>query len=110
MVLCIIGGRAITRFIEVEVRSYGRVIAKGIVDLKPTLDRIVSGQQFPHRHDGTIFKNNKGKLPPQPLSYYREYVHPTHGVNGPGPQRIIVGQGGELYYTPDHYDTFIPVN
>jgi len=31
-------------------------------------------------------------------------------VNGPGPQRVIQGQGGELFYTPDHYGTFIPLN
>ena len=104
------GSRATTRFIEVEVKSYGKVIAKGIVDLKPTLDRIRSGQQFPHRHNGTLFRNEQGKLLPEHYDYYREYVHPTPGISEPGPQRIIVGQGGELYYTPDHYDTFIPIN
>jgi filamentous hemagglutinin len=31
-------------------------------------------------------------------------------VSGAGPQRIVSGQGGELYYTPDHYKTFIPLN
>ncbi|XHC14073.1 hypothetical protein ABWH98_26005 [Labrenzia sp. ac12] len=29
---------------------------------------------------------------------------------GQGPQRVIQGQGGGLYYTPDHYGTFIPLN
>jgi filamentous hemagglutinin len=33
-------------------------------------------------------------------------VHPTPGENGPGPQRIIVGQDGDIWYTPDHYRTF----
>ncbi len=41
--------------------------------------------------------------------YYREYVRPTPGVSGPGPQRIVVGRGGEMYYTSDHYQTFIPL-
>jgi filamentous hemagglutinin len=53
--------------------------------------------------------NGKPALPVQPLGYYREYVVPTPGVNGPGPQRIVIGQGGEMYYTPDHYDTFTPI-
>ena len=39
--------------------------------------------------------------------YYREYVVPTPGINGAGPQRIVVGRFGEWYYTPDHYKTFI---
>ncbi|MBO6858021.1 MAG: hypothetical protein JJ875_14045 [Roseibium sp.] len=49
-------------------------------------------------------------LPSQPEAYYTEYVHPTPGVIGQGPQRVIQGQGGGLYYTPDHYGTFIPLN
>ncbi|UFI47588.1 ribonuclease domain-containing protein [Pseudomonas savastanoi] len=39
--------------------------------------------------------------------YYTEYVHPTPGIVGPGPQRIVVGKGGEMYYTADHYKTFM---
>jgi len=30
-----------------------------------------------------------------------------NGINGAGPQRIVTGNGGEIYYTPDHYQTFI---
>jgi len=99
-----------TRFIngvKVTDRATGNVL-EGTVDLKPTLDRISSGQPFPHRNDGGIFQNRPlpgrttPELPAQSPGYYREYVHPTPGVNGPGPQRIVVGQGGEMYYTPDH--------
>jgi len=31
-------------------------------------------------------------LPRQAKGYYREYVHPTSGVKGPGAQRVVVGQ------------------
>ncbi|WP_175181505.1 ribonuclease domain-containing protein [Achromobacter aegrifaciens] len=31
------------------------------------------------------------------------------GIAGPGPQRIVVGKGGEMYYTADHYKTFIQI-
>lgn len=106
-----------TRFIEgVQVKSHGKVIAEGTVDLKPTLDRIRSGGANAHKNDGTVFRNlpPKGQqrplLPEKPENYYTEYVHPTPGVKGAGPQRIVVGKGGEIYYTPDHYDSFIPVN
>jgi len=100
-----------TRFISsvtVTDRAKGNVL-QGTVDLRPTLDRIAGGKSFPHRNDGSTFKNTEGLLPRQAAGYYREYVHPTPGVNGPGPQRIVTGQGGEIFYTPDHYRTFIPV-
>jgi RHS repeat-associated protein len=76
-------------------------------ELRPTLDRINRGERFPHRNDGSIFGNREGRLPQRPYGYYREYVHPTPGVEGPGAQRLVIGQEGEIYYTPDHYRTFI---
>lgn len=79
-------------------------------DLKDTLDRIAKGQKFPHRNDGAVFGNREGLLPAQPHGYYREYVHPTPGVGGPGGQRVVVGHGGEVYFTQDHYQTFTRVN
>lgn len=82
----------------------------GDVDLGPTLARIRAGVPFPHKNDGSVFTNKEGLLPKKPFGYYREYVHPTPGVSGPGPQRVIIGNGGEIYYTPDHYKTFIPVD
>jgi guanyl-specific ribonuclease Sa len=84
--------------------------AEGVLhDLKPTLDRIASGGKFPHRNDGSIFKNMEGLLPKQNAGYYNEFVHPTLGVNGPGAMRVVTGQGGEMWFTPDHYKTFIPI-
>lgn len=82
----------------------------GLVNVRSTIDRIRAGEKLPHRNDGAIFQNREGLLPNQPAGYYREYVHPTPGVNGPGAQRIIQGQNNELYYSPDHYRTFIPFN
>ncbi|UZE21568.1 filamentous hemagglutinin N-terminal domain-containing protein [Pseudomonas sp. B21-056] len=98
-----------TRFIEgatVVDQKTGKVY-QGTVDLGPTLDRIKSGGSYPHKNDGSVFKNNGGDLPVQPAGYYKEYVHPSPGISGPGPQRIVVGKGGEMYYTSDHYKTFI---
>jgi RHS repeat-associated protein len=78
-------------------------------EVRNTLDRIRAGEGYPHRNDGTVFQNREGLLPPKADGYYREWVHPTPGVQGPGLQRVVTGQGGEAYYTPDHYRTFIPV-
>ncbi|WES32022.1 ribonuclease domain-containing protein [Varunaivibrio sulfuroxidans] len=86
-----------------------------VIDLKPTLDRIASGTKLAYKNDGSIFKNFplRGKsapeLPIKPTGYYREYVHPTPTISGIGPQRLVTGKGGEIYYTPDHYTTFIRI-
>ena len=85
---------------------YGKVVYKGTIDLKPTLDRIERGEANRHRNDGTSFQNREGRLPRKTAGYYKEYVHPTPGENGPGPQRIIIGEEGEVWYTGDHYKSF----
>ena len=65
--------------------------------------------------DGNSFMNRPPKgssqplLPVKPKGYYNEYVHPTPGVKGPGLQRIVTGRNGEIYYTPNHYETFIKI-
>ncbi len=85
----------------------GRMIYQGDIDLEPTLDRIAEGKlldRFPH--DGSTFQNRERKLPRQPPGYYKEYVVPTPGQNGPGPQRLVIGKDDETYYTHDHYKTF----
>lgn len=88
-------------------------VYQGTADLQPTLTRIASGGDALSKNDGTVFQNRPVNgvqlLPAKPPGYYTEYVVPTTGINGPGPQRVVTGQGGELYYTPDHYQTFIPV-
>ena len=84
----------------------GRVAFKGNVDLHPTFDRIERGDKFPHRNDGSTVRNLEKRLPKHPVGYYTEYVHPTPGIGGPGPQRVILGKGGEAYYTHDHYNSF----
>ncbi len=72
-----------------------------------TLDRISNGKKFPHRNDGTVFRNEQGLLPAKPQGYYREYVHPTPGISGPGKKRIVIGAKGDVWFTTDHYKTFI---
>lgn len=95
---------------NVRVVSSGRAVFSGRVDLGPTLDRIARGEKYPHRNDGSVFGNREGRLPKKPRDWYREYVVPTPGEKGPGPQRIILGRDGEAFYTPDHYRTFITLN
>ncbi len=95
---------------NVRVLSYGKVVFSGTMDLGPTLDRIARGETVPHRNDGAVFGNREARLPKTPRDWYREYVVPTPGGRGPGPQRIVIGREGEAFYTPDHYGTFVPLN
>jgi guanyl-specific ribonuclease Sa len=94
---------------NVKVINFGRVFFTGDIDLKPTLDRIAKGIRDAHPNDGSVFGNFERKLPSRPRGYYKEYVHRTRGINGPGPQRVILGRNGEIFYTPDHYESFIKV-
>jgi ribonuclease T1 len=61
---------------------------------------------FPYAKDGSVFGNREGLLPRQPRGYYREYTVKTPGERTRGARRIVVGKGGELYYTDDHYSHF----
>lgn len=92
---------------QVTIRDLDDKVAyQGDVDLTPTLARIERGERHPHRNDGGTFRNLEGRLPRKSTGYYKEYVHPTPGLDGPGPQRVVLGAEGELYYTHDHYRTF----
>lgn len=85
----------------------GEVIYQGSVDLRPTLERIERGERLSRfSHDGSVFSNRERRLPSKPAGYYHEWVQLTPGERGPGPQRIVTGEGGEVWYSSDHYKTF----
>jgi len=71
-----------------------------------TVALIRSGGPFPYDRDGVVFENREGLLPAEPSGYYHEYTVPTPGASDRGARRIIVGSGGELYWTEDHYRSF----
>lgn len=100
-------GRATADFVtDATVKSRGKVLYEGTVDVRSTVEGIRPGSLSPRN----VFQNREGLLPSKPSGYYEEFVHPTPGINGVGPQRIVRGAGGELYYTPNHYESFIPLN
>jgi ribonuclease T1 len=84
----------------------GDVVYQGDIDLKPTIDRVAAGTRLRFRNDGSTFQNREARLPRKSAGYYREWVVPTPGDDGPGPQRLVTGMDGEVWYTPDHYRTF----
>lgn len=85
----------------------GRLAYKGDIDLRPALERIARGERDPHDNDGSVFANREALLPKKERGYYREYVLRTPGISHAGPQRIILGEAGEIYYTADHYKSFV---
>ena len=86
--------------------SSGRTIYRGQIDLAPTMERIAAGRRLRFPNDGTTFQNRENRLPRRPPGYYREWVVPTPKEPGPGPQRVITGDAGEVWYTHDHYRSF----
>ncbi|MHB0996264.1 MAG: guanyl-specific ribonuclease [Elusimicrobiales bacterium] len=106
---------------EFSPTVYDKVRIKSINDL---LALIRSGKPLPFDPDGSTFKNKEGRLPQQPAGYYREYTLLTfdapHKVkigdrtydvapdlSSRGSERVIIGGGEKIYYTPDHYANFI---
>lgn len=75
-------------------------------EAQETLRLIDRGGPFPYRQDGVTFQNRERLLPRQPEGYYREYTVETPGSPDRGARRIVAGEGGEFYYTDDHYDSF----
>ena len=48
----------------------------------------------------------EGILPDHQRGYYREYTVVTPGLSHRGAKRIVTGDGGEFYYTANHYQSF----
>ena len=75
-------------------------------EARQTLQLIRQGGPFPYLRDGTVFGNYEKLLPHRARGYYREYTVKTPSARNRGARRIIIGAGGEQYYTDDHYRSF----
>lgn len=74
-----------------------------------TVVLIRSGGPYPFDRDDTVFQNREGLLPDRPTGHYREYTVITPGEDDRGARRIVAGGDGELYYTADHYTSFVAI-
>jgi guanyl-specific ribonuclease Sa len=75
--------------------------------IRATLALIAAGGPFRHRQDGTEFQNREGRLPDEASGYYREYTVVTPDSPDRGARRLVAGRNGEIYYTDDHYRSFL---
>ena len=92
---------------QVAVADLARFPAEEQQAIQDTITLLRSGGPFPYRQDGGEFSNREGRLPQQGPGYYREYTVETAGSPDRGARRIVSGRAGEIYYTRDHYQTFI---
>jgi ribonuclease T1 len=77
--------------------------------VRDTVDLIESDGPFPYPQDGATFLNLERTLPDRVDGYYREYTVATPGSSDRGPRRLVLGKSGEMYYTDDHYASFVEV-
>ncbi|HKI63974.1 MAG TPA: ribonuclease domain-containing protein [Burkholderiales bacterium] len=78
-------------------------------DASRTIRLIHRGGPFPFAKDGSVFANREQRLPWRYRGYYREYTVAPVGARQRGARRIVSGRGGELYYTRDHYRSFLRI-
>ena len=84
---------------------------------------------MPYDNDGIVHTDPHQGLPGKPAGYYKEYTLIIPGrktgagpeaviiggetymtgsvLSSRGPERLMIGDGREVYYTPDHYKTFV---
>ena len=78
-------------------------------EVADTIALVGAGGPFPYEQDGTVYENREALLPACASGYYHLYTVPTPGAPDRGERRLITGQGGEFYYTPDSYASFVEV-
>lgn len=102
-VLSFLPGPAPAQRVEVPQQI---AVAELPAEARETLALIRQGGPFPYERDGAVFGNFERRLPQRERGYYREYTVKTPGVKSRGARRIVMGKGGEAYYTADHYQSF----
>jgi guanyl-specific ribonuclease Sa len=76
-----------------------------------TWELIERGGPFPYPdNDGVTFQNREEILPARSRDHYAEYTVPTPGSPDRGARRLVTGAEDEVYYTADHYDSFVVVD
>ncbi len=102
-----------TKFTKVKnvkiIDEAGTIIYEGERDLKSEIEDLVSGKLSIR----DTFKNKEGFLPKKNDGYYIEYEiksTPNWKKTSATPERFIVGGDGEIYYTSNHYLTFVNLN
>ena len=89
--------------------SDGSIDAEEAEEIEQTFDDVEDGRPYGYEEDGGVFRNDEMLLPDRPHGYYREFTVETSGEDDRGERRLVVGRGGEVFYTEDHYESFVPI-
>ncbi len=103
--------------------------ARRVQAIDDLLAKIAVCKPMPYGNDGNVHSQPHAGLPAKPAGYYLEYTlivpnRPTGSKPEPvviggqtymagavlsfrGAERLMIGNHREVYYTPDHYKTFI---
>jgi len=87
----------------------GSIDAEEAEEIEQTFDDVEDGRPYDFEEDGGVFRNDEMLLPDRPRGYYREFTVETSGEDDRGERRLVIGRGGEAFYTEDHYESFVPV-
>jgi ribonuclease T1 len=78
-------------------------------EIEETLDDVEDGRPYGYEEDGGVFRNDEMLLPDRRRGYYREFTVETSGEDDRGERRLVIGRKGEVFYTEDHYESFLPI-
>jgi ribonuclease T1 len=84
---------------------------QAVIDSMDKTGRPPEGVAQGGRRHGTrgVFQNAEGKLPRKQRGYYTETDVWPSGRADRGAERLVFGSEGEVYYSRDHYRTFVQV-
>jgi hypothetical protein len=108
---------------DIQIWNFNTLLYTGSYNIATTLTRIRDGYWITtETDDGGFFNFNTGELPNIPRlgnNYYMEFVVwpsmnfsnatydpkvlPFSGMTFPGAMRLLIGLGGQVYFTGDHY-------
>lgn len=71
-----------------------------------TLALVDAGGPFPNVGDGAPYPDRTGALPSRPPGYYRQYQVAQPGGSDESPWHLVVGGGGEVFWTDDGFASF----
>ena len=89
--------------------SGGTIGLEEAEEIEETLDDGEVGRPYEYEEDGGVFRNDEMLLPYRRRGYYREFTVETAGEDDRGERRLVIGRRGEVFYTEDHYESFVPV-
>jgi ribonuclease T1 len=105
------GGGGASKVIGAESGLAVKPLSSLPPEVAGTWKLIQAGGPYPYpRNDDVVFANREKLLPLKASGYYKEYTVKTPGSADRGARRLITGQSRELFYTGDHYASFVVVD